>query len=111
MKLLDIFDEAHIPVIRLGLNPTEEAVLRGRCGGGVSPCVRRDRPGKRYLIRARELIRGSGLKTVTLGVANGETSKAVGQRRCISPHSPKNSVLSVIRVRETDVEKGEIIIL
>ena len=111
VKLLDIFDEAHIPVIRLGLNPTEELSSGGAAAGAYHPAFGEIVAGKRYLIRARELIRGSGLKTVTLGVANGETSKAVGQRRCNITALTEEFGLSEIRVRETDVEKGEIIIL
>lgn len=81
-RLLDLFDEAGIPVIRLGLNPTEDLSGGDAVGGAYHPALRELAEAERYLARERMLLSESDRgKTVILTVGEGMTSRAVGQHR------------------------------
>lgn len=110
-RLLDIFDGAGIPVIRLGLNPTDELSSGSAAGGAYHPAFGEIVMSKRYLMKAESLLADHKSNTVTLGVAKGEMSKMIGQnRRNIDALRAKFN-LEDIKIRETDINKGEIVIL
>lgn len=107
-RLLDLFEEKNIPVIRLGLHASRE-VERQMLGGGYHPALRELCESERFLKRMRVLLRercpGGGAMTVY--VSPGDLSKALGQRRKNiellagegwqvtvrpSPHVPRGSV-------------------
>ncbi len=85
-RLLEIFEDAGIPVIRLGLNPTEELTESSAAGGAYHPAFGQIVAGKRYLKAAEALIEelraeGPLPEELEFVVPKGETSAFIGQRR------------------------------
>ena len=81
--ILPLFEAAHIPVIRLGLNPTAELSAGGAAAGAYHPAL-----GE--LVRS-EILRRQAEKVleavpagsaVTLGVGPKRVSALIGQHRC-----------------------------
>ncbi len=80
--LMELFDAAHIPVIRLGLNPTDELSSGSAVAGAYHPALGELVLNRRYFVRESSLIGESDRgKAVTFCVAPGRTSAAIGQRR------------------------------
>ncbi len=81
-KIAEIFDEAGIPIIRFGLNPTEDLSSGDAVGGAYHPALGELILARRYLCRERELLtpedRG---RDVLFAVRRGRVSAAVGQKR------------------------------
>jgi len=81
-RLAERFDAAGIPVVRLGLNPTEALSGGEAVGGAYHPALGELVLSRRYLARAEALIseadRGA---EVVFEIPPGEMSAAVGQRR------------------------------
>ncbi len=81
-QLAEIFDASGIPVIRLGLNPTEELSAGDAAGGAYHPALGELVLSRRYLARERELLGPSDAgRVVTFLVPKGRTSAATGQHR------------------------------
>ena len=80
-KLLPLFEEAGIPVIRLGLNPTEELSAGEAAAGAYHPALGELVKSRILLNRARELLRPLPPGRVKLGVRSSLLSQALGQRR------------------------------
>ena len=80
-KLLPLFEEAGIPVIRLGLNPTEELSGGEAAAGAYHPALGELVKSRILLNRARELLRPLPPGRVKLGVRSSLLSQALGQRR------------------------------
>jgi histone acetyltransferase (RNA polymerase elongator complex component) len=68
--LTPLFQKAGIPIIRLGLNPTDELSDGGALGGAYHPALGELVYQRVYLLRARTLLREAGAFgcAVTLGV-------------------------------------------
>ncbi len=80
--LLDIFEAAGIPVIRLGLNPTEDLSGGDAAGGAYHPALRELAEARRYLRRERELLSAEDAGAdVVFAVPKGKISQAAGQHR------------------------------
>lgn len=81
-EIAEIFDEAGIPVIRLGLNPTDDLSRGGAAAGAYHPALGELVLARRYLARERALLseadRGAD---VLFAVAPGRVSAATGQKR------------------------------
>lgn len=79
--VLDLFDAAGIPVIRFGLNPTED--LKGDAvAGAYHPALGEMARGEQMRRRAAALLEPlRGSERATLVVAKGRTSTMVGQHR------------------------------
>ena len=111
-RLVPLFDEAGVPIIRLGLNPTEELSSGAAVGGAYHPAL-----GE--LVRARVMRQKAlGLlqgvepgSAVTLGVRAEELSQMIGQRRENISFLCAALLLSELKVRSCAAEKGEIVIL
>ena len=80
-RLLPLFEEAGIPVIRLGLNPTEELSGGEAAAGAYHPALGELVKSRSLLNRARELLRPLPPGRVKLGVRSSLLSQALGQRR------------------------------
>ena len=82
-RLTPLFESAGIPVIRLGLNPTDELSGGGAAAGAYHPALGELVKSRVMLRRAETLLkdveRGS---RVTLRVGAGKTSQMLGQHRC-----------------------------
>lgn len=81
-RLVPLFERAGIPIIRLGLNPTEELSGGAAAGGAYHPALGELVRSRIMLERMRELLRGApeGGRAV-FKVGRGKTSQAVGQHR------------------------------
>lgn len=80
--LVPLFEEAGIPVIRLGLNPTEELSGGEAAGGAYHPALGELVKSRILLNRARQMLRGVRPgASVVLEVPEEKLSQMIGQRR------------------------------
>ena len=105
-----LFDDAGIPIIRMGLNPTEDLSGGDAVGGAYHPALGELVRSKMMLDDAVKLLDGTPeRKNIVLGVNKSEISVMVGQhRRNITALKAEFSPKS-IKVVEADVKKGKII--
>ena len=110
-RILPIFESASIPVIRLGLNPSDELSGGAAVGGAYHPALGELVRSRLWRDRAERLLTGvpAGAE-VTLGVAENRISVMTGQRRCNLLYFRERFDLSSVRVCAADVPDGEIII-
>ncbi|MBQ6466178.1 MAG: radical SAM protein [Oscillospiraceae bacterium] len=81
-RLLPLFEAAGIPVIRLGLNPTEELSAGAAVGGAYHPALGELVKSRVWLDRARGLLAGTAPGSrATLRVHPTRLSQMLGQRR------------------------------
>ena len=81
-RLLPLFEAAGIPVIRLGLNPTEELSKGGAVGGAYHPALGELVRSRIWRERARALLADAApCSRVTLRVHPTRLSQMLGQRR------------------------------
>ena len=111
-KLLELFEAAGIPVIRLGLNPTEELSGGEAAGGAYHPALGELVRSRVLLHRARALLASveSGSR-VTLGVAPECLSQMIGQKRGNLAALRGEFSLEEIKVVPAAAETGEIVLL
>lgn len=82
-RILPLFEGAGIPVIRLGLNPTDELSGGSAAGGAYHPALGELVKSRVLLNRARELLRQAPPpRDVTLAVSPRCLSQMAGQHRC-----------------------------
>lgn len=81
-RIVPLFEQAGIPVIRLGLNPTEELSGGDAVAGAYHPALGELVKSRILLNRARELLDGvpAGSR-VTLGIGAPRLSQLIGQRK------------------------------
>ena len=80
-KLIPMFENAGIKVIRVGLH-SGGGVEKGFVAGAYHPALRELCEGRIYLNAALERLGGLPSGRYLLGVAPGENSKMTGQRKC-----------------------------
>jgi len=79
-EILPLFADAGIPIIRLGLNPTEELSGGAALGGAYHPALGELVYSRLRRNEAEALLRGvTPGETVTLGIRRGLLSQLVGQ--------------------------------
>ena len=82
-RIVPIFDAAGIPVIRLGLNPTEELSGGEAVGGAYHPALGELVRSRMLLESARRLFYAEDTgRDVILAVNSGQLSQMIGQHRC-----------------------------
>jgi histone acetyltransferase (RNA polymerase elongator complex component) len=110
-RILPLFEAANIPVIRLGLNPTEELSGGGAVGGAYHPAlgelVRSEILRQRARVCLRDVPPGS---VVTLGVKPAWVSPMIGQHRQNVLRLEEEFQLKRLRVKPMP-QAGEKIIL
>lgn len=110
-KLLPMFDAAGIPVIRLGLNPTQELSSGAAAGGAYHPALGELVKSRIMLNRARELLAGAAAgSSVTIGVHKSKLSQMVGQHRQNIDTLKKELSLKDVKVVPIDCDINEIIL-
>ncbi len=110
--ILAYFESAGIPVIRLGLNPSDGLSAGQAAGGAYHPAFGELVRSRLYLEKARALLRGTAPGSdVVLGVAKGQLSAMLGQRRRNIEQLIRDFSLHSLRVRETQLASGQLIIL
>lgn len=115
-QIVPVFQRAGIPVIRLGLNPTEELSGGEAVGGAYHPALGELVLSRMLLHEERALLAGiePGCRVV-LGIGQNRLSQALGQHRenvtrlreefsletlCIRPLERKNQELCLISVEK-----------
>ena len=111
-KIAPLFDEAGIPIIRMGLNPTEDLSGGDALGGAYHPALGELVRSRIMLQKARDLLSGTAPGSrVTLGVNRSDVSKAVGQHRCNIKTLTEEFSLRELKIHEASVKSGEISII
>jgi histone acetyltransferase (RNA polymerase elongator complex component) len=110
--LVPLFEEAGIPVIRLGLNPTEELSGGEAAGGAYHPALGELVKSRVMLVKMRKLLRGipEGSR-VTLGAEEHSLSQAIGQKKENLRRLRSEFGLKDIKVVPAAVKNGEIVCL
>ena len=110
-RILPMMEAAGIPVIRLGLNPTEELSHGGAVAGAYHPALGELVRSEILRRRAAELLQGVPEGSfVTLGVASGRVSAMTGQKRRNVDALVKEFLLSGLKIKAVP-DAGEEIIL
>jgi histone acetyltransferase (RNA polymerase elongator complex component) len=111
-KLLPMFQEAGIPVIRLGLNPTDDLSGGDAAAGAYHPALGEMVKSRIMLHKARELLSfveaGS---SVVLEVGRGKASQMIGQKRGNIGILMDEFALKGLKVKENPALSEEIRIL
>ena len=111
-KLLPLFEEAGIPVIRLGLNPTEELSGGEAAGGAYHSALGELVKSRVMLEKARALLKdvppGS---RVRLGAAERSLSQAIGQKKENLLRLREECGLEDVKVVPTALKEREIVLL
>lgn len=111
-KLLPMFEAAGIPVIRLGLNPTDELSSGAAAGGAYHPALGELVKSRIMREKAEELLTGAEHgASVTLGVNKGKISQMTGQHRCNIEYLKEKFSLKELKIKPADVGEKEIILL
>ncbi len=111
-KIVPMFEAAGIPIIRMGLNPTEDLSGGDALGGAYHPALGELVHSRIMLQKARELLAGTPPQSrVTLGVNRSDVSKMVGQHRCNVKALTREFSLRELKIREASVKSGEISII
>lgn len=110
--VLPLFERAGIPVIRLGLNPTEELSGGAAAGGAYHPALGELVRSRCLLDLARELLhQKEHREAVALGVNKSDVSVMIGQHRANIETLCKEFSLSKLTVSEADVPRGKLVLL
>jgi len=109
--IVTIFRENNIPIIRLGLNPTDDLSAGEAVAGAYHPALGELVYSRIYLRKARALLSGAEGKAVVIGVAKGRTSLMIGQKRVNINVLMNEFGLSRVKVKEIDIKDGEIQLL
>ena len=108
-EILPMFEEAGIPAIRLGLNPTEELTGGAAAGGAYHPAFGELVKSRIFLERARALLK-SGVhgENVILKVNKADVSAMTGQKRANITALCQEFSLKSLKVSAADVQKNSL---
>ena len=110
--LLPLFEGAGIPVIRLGLNPTEELSGGEAAGGAYHPALGELVKSRVLLEKARALLSGMPQGSrVLLGTAERSLSQAIGQKKDNLRRLQSEFALDAVKIVPAAVKEGEIVVL
>lgn len=112
--IVPLFEKAGIPIIRLGLNPTEELSSGAAAGGAYHPALGELVKSRLMLDFAREALQNALIppqSAVTLGVKSAKISQMTGQHRCNIAALTEEFSLASLKIRAHDVKNGEVEIL
>ncbi len=109
-RILPIFADAEIPVIRLGLNPSDELSGGSAAGGAYHPALGELVRARLWRDKAETLL--SGIEPgsdVILAVAPNRVSVMTGQHRANLSYLRERFALRSVRVCAANVPDGEIV--
>ena len=110
-RIVPLFEQADIPVIRLGLNPTEDLSGGDAVGGAYHPALGELVYSRIMRDCAEELLRGvKEGSAVVLGVNPADISKAIGQHRCNIEYLSEKFGLKSLKIKSCDIDKSKIIV-
>ena len=108
-EILPLFEQAHIPVIRLGLNPSAGLSAGEAVAGAYHPALGELVKSRILLHQARAVLahapRG---RSVTLTVGKGRASQMAGQHRCNLAALQAEFGFKKIMIREREQDDGEV---
>ncbi len=108
--IVPLFEAAGIPIIRLGLNPTEELSGGAAVAGAYHPALGELVKSRVLLNKARALLQTAAPGSrVTITVGRGKTSQMTGQKRENLRRLTEEFRLAGLTVRENPAESGEIL--
>ena len=108
-RIVPIFEAAEIPIIRLGLNPTEDLSNGDAVGGAYHPALGELVKSRMMLDQAIELLAGAEAdSSVILEVGKGKMSQMVGQHRCNVLALKEEFSLKQIKIQEKQEKSDEI---
>ncbi len=108
-KIVPLFEAAGIPIIRLGLNPTEELSGGAAVGGAYHPALGELVKSRILLEKARALLNGiEPGSRVTLEVGRGKTSQMAGQHRENLRRLTEEFSLADVKIKEKPEADAEI---
>ena len=113
-RIVPMFESAGIPIIRLGLNPTEELSGGAAAGGAYHPALgelvrsRIMRAGAEALLAEENIAPGSA---VTLGVNATKLSQMIGQHRRNIDYLTARFQLKSLKIRPLALNDGEIAVI
>ena len=111
-KLLPMFEKAGIPVIRLGLNPTDELSGGAAAGGAYHPALGELVKSRIMREKAEKLLAETEHgESVTLGVNKSKISQMTGQHRCNVEYLKEKFALKELKIKPAEVGEKEIILL
>ena len=111
-KIVPLFEQAGIPIIRLGLNPTEELSGGAAVAGAYHPALGELVKSRILLEKARALLKGTEPGSrVTLLVGRGKASQMAGQRRENIRRLTEEYALTELKIREKTEADTEIVLL
>lgn len=113
-QIVPLFEAAGIPIIRLGLNPTEELSGGAAAGGAYHPALGELVKSRIMLDKARALFKNADIaqnSIVTLGVDSTLISQMTGQHRGNIRALCAEFALSGVKVRALPIKKSDIEIL
>jgi len=108
-ELLPLFEAADIPVIRLGLNPTDDLSGGDAAGGAYHPALGEMVKSRIMLRRAESVLDGiePGAQIIS-EVPRGKTSQMTGQKRGNVRYLKEKFALKELKIRENPDLNGEI---
>lgn len=109
-RILPIFKNAGIPVIRLGLNPSDELSGGAAVGGAYHPALGELVRSRLWRDKVEAIL--SGIEPgsdVVLGVSANRISVMTGQHRANLSYLQERFALRSVRVCASDVPDGEIV--
>ena len=109
-RILPIFADAGIPVIRLGLNPSDELSGGAAVGGAYHPALGELVRSRLWRDKAETIL--SGIEPgsdVVFGVSANRISMMTGQHRANLSYLQERFALRSVRVCASDVPDGEIV--
>ena len=110
-RLVPIFEEAGIPIIRLGLNPTEDLSAGDAAGGAYHPAMGELVRSRIMLNRVREQLQGCKTgENVLIEVGKGKISQMIGQKRCNVRALQAEFAFAELKIRELDRKSDEIFV-
>jgi histone acetyltransferase (RNA polymerase elongator complex component) len=111
-ELFFIFHKKNIPIIRIGLNTTDDLTRGDAVAGAYHPAFGELFYSKVYLSKARELLRsGDYGKDIVLGVHRSRVSVMAGQKRCNIKALISEFGLRSVKIRQTDTEPDNILLI
>ena len=111
-KIVPLFEQAGIPIIRLGINPTEELSGGAAVAGAYHPALGELVKSRILLEKARALLKGTEPGSrVTLLVGRGKASQMAGQRRENIRRLTEEYALTELKIREKTEADTEIVLL
>lgn len=111
-ELLVLFEKADVPVIRIGLNPSDDLSAGDAVAGAYHPAFGELAYSRMYYNKAVCLFERAGpdapLSDIAITVAKGHVSKMTGQHGCNIRDLTEKYSLGVVKIVEADIIPGEI---